>query len=221
MSSNIVIGRVLSLSRKAGLVVARRMIQSRQNVVISDDCWGGEYYKTNRMPFLSPTIGLLVRPECYIDFIKLCLDGEELTLNNMEIGKDAYPVGYCHDVEIQFQHYHSIEEAERSWNRRVKRMNEMKGKRILFKIDFGKPGYSEKDIKSWNSLNIVNSIALRDADNCRKNDSVHSEVQIKNWINNGVSMYYLTRTQISLLKLFLVGSISRTTKFEKHIYSTL
>ena len=85
------------------------------------------------MPYLTPTVGLFFYAPDYIKFVenlKYYLETELKfsdyskydEVNEIRL-KNAYPIGVIDDVEIQFLHYRSENEAHSKWTRRVQRVN--------------------------------------------------------------------------------------------------
>lgn len=107
--------------------------------IISDDCWAGEIYRKLGIEYKTPCVGLIIKAPCYIrmlekfdDIIKSPLRfSDSSRYNNLPDIK--YPIGILDDqIEIHFYHYKHKNDAERKWNRRVRRINHNK---LLFKID--------------------------------------------------------------------------------------
>ena len=123
-----------------------------QFCIISNDCWGAEYYRENKLEYNTPFVGLFVPPEC---FVKICnnihfyLNSE---LNFIETSKYSkysklkekhnYPIALLHDAEIHFLHYNSIAEAKNKWSRRLKRI---KFDDVTFYIKG-----CDRDVDDWN-----------------------------------------------------------------------
>lgn len=96
--------------------------------IISMNCNGGIISHDLGLKFLSPTINLFMRAD---DFIKFCENLEYyLNIDKMIpcmdkdiIEQRTYPIVYLGDLILYLVHYSSIEEAERKWNERKKRIN--------------------------------------------------------------------------------------------------
>lgn len=128
--------QLISVARnRLGIIIARRLVPSRF-CIISDDCWGGQLYRQLKIPYLTPTVGLFIKPSDYLRYI------EEFDLIHQEDLKfiktdKTYPVATLSGVEIHFMHYKSEEEARRKY---LKRYDRAKNIKKFIKIDFGKPG---------------------------------------------------------------------------------
>lgn len=108
--------------REIWLRSLRKKIKNRDFSIISNTCVGGYIYKDLQLPFLTPTVALSMKLR---DLIRMCFDlkgymGEEL----VEVRSDKpYPVGRIADIQINFVHYDSFDEARAAWNRRKERIN--------------------------------------------------------------------------------------------------
>lgn len=113
----------------------RKGLKELRITIISNNCWGGHFYRYFGLNYQSPTIGLYFFMDDYIKFIynlKYYMN-QELKFINWDKSKYAsilqskgetnVPIGTLGDVEIVFLHYHSIEEARTKWNRRKERIN--------------------------------------------------------------------------------------------------
>ena len=106
--------------------------------VISNNCWGGHFYRYFNLPYDSPTIGLYFFASDYIQFIyNIKYYINECSLKFISIADSAYreelyrrggknltcPIGVLDDIEIVFLHYKTKEEAYEKWTRRCRRIH--------------------------------------------------------------------------------------------------
>lgn len=94
--------------------------------IISNDCWGGEFYKNTNRSFNTPFIGLFLLAEDYINLIE---NFDEISWRISELksskilGNVEYPLGLLDDkYEIHFMHYKSFDEAKHKFEKRAKRI---------------------------------------------------------------------------------------------------
>lgn len=94
--------------------------------IITNNCYGLDYYKKQNIPYNTPFVGLFLYGECYI---KLLENFEHYMKQDLKCcfcskyGKTNYPVGVLgNDVEIHFLHYTTFQDAYYKWNRRKIRM---------------------------------------------------------------------------------------------------
>lgn len=110
----------------------------RDFTLISNNCWGGHFYRYFKLPYNSPTIGMYFFAEDYIRFVSslekyLSMDIEmikaEDSIHYKELKRDHpgslnKPIGRINgNVEIVFLHYKTDEEAKTKWERRASRVN--------------------------------------------------------------------------------------------------
>lgn len=96
--------------------------------IISMNCTGGILSHDLGLQFKSPTVNLFFKAE---DFIKFCENMKTyLSIDDFVECTDAdiienrkYPIVYLGDLLLFLVHYDSIEEAQRKWNERKKRIN--------------------------------------------------------------------------------------------------
>lgn len=96
--------------------------------IISMNCNGGIISHNLGLRFLSPTVNLYMNAE---DFIKFCeklkyyLSVEKMVecKDSDVIGNRKYPVAYLDDLKLFLVHYNSVEEAQKKWDDRKKRIN--------------------------------------------------------------------------------------------------
>lgn len=97
--------------------------------IVSINCWGGITYHSLGMEFLSPTINLSFDEQDYLRFVSRIsyYMSQELKFYNMQKNEKTgvdFPVIYCDDVRIDFDHYKSFEDAKRLWDIRKRRIDE-------------------------------------------------------------------------------------------------
>ena len=124
--------------------IKKRKLKNKNFTIISNNCFGGIFYRNNDLQYQSPTCGLAFMAKEYIKFIyniKHYLEIDEIEEIDINDSKYAgylklkqYPgiIGRIDDLEILFLHYDTIEEAREKWNRRKKRIN---FERIIYKFD--------------------------------------------------------------------------------------
>ena len=134
----------------------RRKLRCTDFSIISNNCWAGTaVYQPFGLKYNTPTVGLFIMDEDYIRFIEnlkwylnqslqFIEPRESKFYDKISKGGPAtisYPIATIgSDVEIHFLHYHSKEEAENKWLRRVKRVN---FDRLLVKMSLRDSGYDK------------------------------------------------------------------------------
>lgn len=145
-----------NFSIKALAGIRRELLKDREFSIISNNCWAGWVYRRYGLEYQTPTIGLYMFAQDYIDFCKR-LDhylGSQLSFIPAEESRNYeallkrqqmnVPIGLLGDqVEIIFLHYHNEKEAYEKWNRRLERVKEYK---LIFKfseMDLCEPSHIE------------------------------------------------------------------------------
>jgi uncharacterized protein (DUF1919 family) len=94
--------------------------------IITNNCYGSQYYQDKKTEYKTPFVGLFLFSPCYINFLENYNDyiNEEITkVNRSKYCEHNYPVGEIGSSEIHFLHYKTFSEANEKWNRRKKRLN--------------------------------------------------------------------------------------------------
>ena len=107
-----------------------RYMRSRLNIsepptIFCSNCVGGIISHNLGLKFMSPTVNLNISNA---DFIKIVTNFDyylncELVYNPKRSAEADCPVGMLDDVEIDFIHYKTFDEAKEKWNERKKRIN--------------------------------------------------------------------------------------------------
>jgi uncharacterized protein (DUF1919 family) len=140
----------------------RILLKSQNFIIVSNNCWGFESYKTLNKPYNTPFVGLYLYPA---DYLKLIYNiekifDEELTFvtgSKFVEGELGYPVGIIlDDVEIHFLHYNSARVAKDKWTRRLQRMKESRseGAKLLFKM-CDRDGCTTEDLNLFHQAPVV------------------------------------------------------------------
>lgn len=135
--------------------------------VLSMNCFGGHIYQDFRIPYESPTAGLFFFAE---DFCSLLEDISILKRNILFLPKSKwkrvndrmptrehpYPIGCFEgtDIEIQFLHYHSEQDALDKWYRRVERFNFDR----FIAIGFQQNECTKETIERFEKIDIPNKV---------------------------------------------------------------
>ena len=141
-----------------------RRLGSRDFIIISNNCWGFECYKTLNREYNTPFVGLYLYP---LDYLKLLKNFERLrgaalsfVGQSRHLGRaTTYPIGVVFDdVEIHFMHFGGVEEAREKWTRRLARMTKSlsEGAGPIFKM-CDRDGCATKDLEAFHSLSIISS----------------------------------------------------------------
>lgn len=121
--------------RKKTAFFRKIKLYNKNFTIISNNCWGGMVYDSYHIMKQSPTIGLFMMPEDYINFVEnlpfLATKSLQFISLNESKHKDKfiteikYPIARIagSDIEIFFMHYSNQQEAAEKWYRRCSRIN--------------------------------------------------------------------------------------------------
>ena len=191
---------------KIGKQLSKKLIKDNFTI-ISDDCWGGQIYRQLSIPYSTPTVGLWIVENDYLQFIENLSNINTVDIYSVNSNAD-YPIGQSSFAKYHFLHYENFATAVQTFKRRHQRIN---WDRLLYKIDLEKPGYNEKHIKKWNAMKLPNSIAFY-SDRILKEWSgeIHNGVYIKNWDIDGSKMFDISRSYFNIFKWLNEGVINKS-----------
>lgn len=90
--------------------------------LVTSNCIGGIINNRLGQPQNSPTFNLWFEQSDFIKFVinlEYYLNQDLVFIDSKE---HSYPVAKLDDIQVNFQHYHSVEEARDGWERRKKRI---------------------------------------------------------------------------------------------------
>ena len=115
----------------------RARLKERDFTIVSNNCWGSHIYQHLGEQYRTPFIGLYVDPECYVRLVNRTrwylaqdvtfIDESRHDRVNLFRAKQRhrFPIGLIGgDVELQFLHYESPQEALDKWSRRAARVSQ-------------------------------------------------------------------------------------------------
>ena len=116
--------------------IRRNKLNNTDFSIISNNCWGGHVYRRYGLLYSSPTIGMYFYSEEYIKLLRnldrnLFLPFSVVNANESKYYQDLLRKGQKNvfigklgnEIELVLLHYHSKEEAEEKWARRLARVN--------------------------------------------------------------------------------------------------
>jgi uncharacterized protein (DUF1919 family) len=201
--------RILKRARQR---VARRieriLIGTEPVTIFSEDCWGGEFCRVHGCAYTTPLAGAFIEPGAYLDFLENLGEADAFDLHWVA-SQHTYPVARTPYATIHFMHAHSWKEIDEALPRRLARINP---ERLFFKIDFGKPGYTQHDVERWNALALPNAIALLPpADPPGLDlDAVHQGIQVRAWNHDGAAMLHWSRRDFDFHHWIRTGKLRRS-----------
>ncbi len=94
--------------------------------IISNNCWGAGLYQELDIKYNTPTVGLWFQADDYISLLqnfRSTISKPLQFIENSRFGTKTHPVGLLgENIEVQFLHYSSQEEATRKWTSRTARL---------------------------------------------------------------------------------------------------
>jgi uncharacterized protein (DUF1919 family) len=156
--------------KEAKCAFRRLLVGACDFTIVSNNCWGGHIYRELGIEYRTPFIGLFIPAPCYLRLLRNfdALIGAPLRfiqesaypdINQMRRERGlSYPIALLGDeVEINFMHYGSAEEAQDKWRYRSLRMAEDRT-RYFFKFD---DNCDTRDhIEQFCSLPLANKICF-------------------------------------------------------------
>lgn len=142
--------------------------------IISNDCFGGEVYQSLGIPYNSPFIGLMLMAPCYINLLKnldhymsqdlvFIRKSKYKKINKLQSKIGQFPIATIGgDVEIQFLHYHSEQEAYEKWTKRKERIDK---ENLFVKFDYSKDFANERLLNDFLSLGFKRFLAIGSTQN--------------------------------------------------------
>jgi len=100
---------------------AQKKLRTDKVTIVSQNCIGGVFYHDMGLQFQSPTVNIFFTAS---DFVKIASNPRKYLTKKIQVfDGEEWPIGIIDDVTIQFMHYHSCEEAQETWIRRVDRVD--------------------------------------------------------------------------------------------------
>jgi uncharacterized protein (DUF1919 family) len=176
--------------------------------IISEDCWGGECCRRLGVPYNTPLAGISIPPDGYLSFLENIGNSDAFDVEPAS-SSEPYPVGRSHYCSFHFMHYHTWEEALAKFQRRAQRL---RGNRLCYKIDFGKAGYTQRDVERWNRLALEPAIALLPPQTPPGLDfsGLTRSVVVPDWNQDGSAMFSIARRHFDFYHWLRTGGVRKS-----------
>jgi uncharacterized protein (DUF1919 family) len=185
----------------------RDLALTRQSItIISDDCWGAEFYRLLRIPYLTPSVGLYVECADYLDFVSNLGEPDAFQLQFVS-DRQSYPVVRTPYATLHCMHYSSEDEVRGKIRRRASRIN---WKQLFIKVDFGKPEYTAADVSRWNEMKLPNSLAIIPESSPFIRQDIWNGISLPYWEINGARMFQISRNFFDFPYWTRTGKIRRS-----------
>jgi uncharacterized protein (DUF1919 family) len=212
------------LVKRGFIVIAKRLFHfecSPFPSIISNDCFGGEIYRALRLQYNTPFIGLMLMAPCYI---KLLRDinfylGQDLTfiktsryphVNELLKARGYFPIATINnEIEIQFLHYKSQNEALNKWNARRKRVN---FDNLFVKYDFSKDYGLHSHLDEFLRLSYSAKLAI----GCNECILKYGKdfINLPEYSADGAVLFRLSLRYLDYKKLLVDGVIAQPSTFK-------
>ncbi|UOQ51700.1 DUF1919 domain-containing protein [Hymenobacter cellulosivorans] len=200
---------------RLGRIINRRRLKNKTFTIISNDCWGAEVYKHFNLPFNTPFIGLMLAAPCYL---KLVSNPQYYLAQPLEFQAEsryesitALRARWPHyipiatlggEVEIQFLHYHSDEEARDKWTRRAQRID---WNNVFFKFDGSKDQATPELVQQFDQIKFPRLTLLR-----APQPGIQSAVVVPDYVEDGLKLFERSLPRFDLVGWLNGGDVHTT-----------
>ena len=103
----------------------QRHLHGSEVSIISSNCIGGRISTLAGNPYRSPTVGLSIDPESFLELVSDLPRylTHELSEDAEATAREGFPVGRMGEVTLHFQHYRAFADAEQHWRERALRVD--------------------------------------------------------------------------------------------------
>ncbi|HMJ91581.1 MAG TPA: DUF1919 domain-containing protein [Candidatus Acidoferrum sp.] len=197
--------------RRVASRIMRARVRTRDFSIISNDCFGGMAYEELGMRYESPFVGLFIVPEDYIRLLRNLRSAMEESITFRDRSQHEhinqfrseiqceYPIGVIgENVEIQFLHYPTREQAAEKWQRRAARINWNK---LRVKMGWHEQPHMDELLREFDAMpfdsklivaphaiaGTQHCVALRDfsTDGTQQYWRVHKAFDVAAWLDRG------------------------------------
>jgi uncharacterized protein (DUF1919 family) len=195
-------------------------LQNKNFVIISNNCFGGQAYRSLQLPYNTPFVGLFLYGPCYLKLLQnfgFYLN-QDLVFSTKSAYKDTeqtYPIALLGDVEIHFLHYKTQEEVVKKWNRRLERLKEHINYDNFFFHISDQDLVDQDIIKAFHKLDFKNKLSFAAFDiegiSNQQHISVYEQYnQHKMSTPNGKKLFEISFLYIDFIKWMNTKTITRT-----------
>jgi uncharacterized protein (DUF1919 family) len=194
----------------------RRRVTARDFTIISNDCWGGMAYEELGMRYDTPFVGLFLVLEDYMRLLRrlrfYCEGKMEFASQSRheeinawrEVIRKPYPIGVLGgDVEVQFLHYASRDEAAAKWTRRGQRMH---WNNLLLKICWHDDARMEDWLREFEQLPFARKLSLVS----REIPNLKHSVRLRDYTTDGTAQYWSSHRHFDVAAWLNDGTIRHT-----------
>jgi uncharacterized protein (DUF1919 family) len=196
-------------------------LKKKNFVIISKNCWGGQFYQWLQKPYNSPFVGLFLFAPDYLKMLQNFTYYMAQPLNFIEESKyethlkETYPIALLDDIEIHFQHYADEREAIEKWTRRKERMlQETNFDNYYFTI-CDRRDCTVDILKAFHDLPFKNKISfgLHTVNGLKPDEHIKvydNPKQKRKAVHNGKKLFKLSFLYVDLIHWLNTGKVVRT-----------
>lgn len=177
--------------------------------IFSNDCWGGEFYRSTGRPYNTPFVGLMLMAPCYLKLLAAPRHyfNQELEFTSQtkykklqELNqKRPYPIGLLGEVEVHFLHYKSQSEAAEKWNRRKNRID---WDHLFVKFCMDKDYATRQCLEAFQRLPYKNKICFS-----RQDYLSPVNYRLHGYVEDGARLFTQSFREVDMLEWFRSGDI--------------
>lgn len=188
--------------------------QSKEFVIVSNNCWGAEFYKANNIRYNTPFVGLYINGPDYIKLLKEFDFFLDLELSFTNISKwtnqsHDYPIGILGGIEIHFVHYTDREDVRSKWRRRLARMKKAQdNSNYYFKL-CDRDHTSLDLIYQFHQLPFENKMSFGIADVENENHILITENENRKSVPDGVRLFNISQRYVDVKRWIETGEMVR------------
>lgn len=126
----------------------RHRLKNHNCSIFCSNCIGGVIYHNLGLQFMSPTINMYFESNDFIKFLRNPEGYLDKPIKLLEVAEENYPVVQIEDIVLHCVHYHTLQDVERAWNNRAKRIDWSNIRVIMSERD----GCTEEDLIAFDQL---------------------------------------------------------------------
>lgn len=196
---------LVSLRAQLGHWYVKHRLKREAVTLISDDCWGGQFYVNFGLQFCSPFIGTIVYPPDYFNLITYFREPGALDVISVSSEEFGHPILKTRHARVFAPHDKSDSDFLKKYERRCTRID---WDHVFIKIDLGREEYGEEDIHRWNELKLPNSVAFYPDQPRYHEAEIHHGVCVPDWLADGARMFQRSCHVFDVLTWLNNGTIS-------------
>jgi uncharacterized protein (DUF1919 family) len=201
-----------------------RKLLDKNFIVLSNNCWGYQLYKSANREYNTPFVGLFMYPDCFVKFISNIKHYADVPIEFRKKSKyhnefSKYPIGILQDdIEIHFLHYKDEMECVSKWNRRTERLKKdlFEHKLPVFAKMCDRDGCEYTHLQTFHEIKDFNKVSFGSQDIGTKShlrvnykDAVKSE-KMKPTAPDGLSLYKKRYSYFDIIEWIRTGEIKHT-----------